>query len=56
MKRIPRELSEVPRTRGEEAMGRLGDWESLKSKAVVGFLVMVGMSNVVLGSQPGLRS
>ena len=49
MKKIPRELSEARRIKGE-AMGRLGDGESLGQCWVL-WLVMVGMSNVVLGSQ-----
>lgn len=47
MKKIPRELSEVPRIKGE-AMGRLGDGESL-GQCWVFWLVMVGTSNVGIG-------
>lgn len=49
MKKIPRELSEAPRIRGE-ALGRRGDGEFLEQWWVF-WLVMVGMCNVVLGSQ-----
>lgn len=49
MKKTPRELSEAPRIKGE-AVGRLGDGESL-GQCWVFWLVTVGMSNVVLGSQ-----
>lgn len=54
MKKIPRELSEVPRIKGE-AIGRLGDGES---GAVLGFLVGDG-GHVQCGYwalKPGLRN
>lgn len=50
MKKIPRELFEVPRTRGE-AMGSLCCGESLAQWKVF-WVAMVGISNVVLDSQP----
>lgn len=50
MKKIPRELFEVPRTRGE-AVGSLCCGESLVQWTVF-WVMMVGISNVLLESQP----